>query len=541
MLAQIIHHPPFPFAVKTYDEGRSFLHMSLNDKLAKSRLHKLMIRLRLSTLLRIAISSLGLLCLFRFYSRPAHPYIDQAGITLIAIFCATLYAVCGRFSRKYPPALLITVMLVLFILTRLSVISFYPESFLGWGRIRPETFTGMLVFLDCATAACFWGVAFGFSRGYRGGTGTEAPSLKRTTIFGWLFLFSLAFHLSIYYCWGYIGATGSGEGLNFFVRYVSRTVNYLLLLMVYAASHFFSRSAETKRPYLPFYVGFGFLLFGVLKGNRGGMFELTLMFLCYEIFFFGDVSWRIKPKTFLMSAVLIPLSLGAAALLFNCATTLRKTQWNSKDMSFAALMEVVNSSMSQEVDYEKSLTDISERLSLLEPTYYSMYAVQEGYNDISDLVNIKTTVIASLNRMIPGKPFGEILPAQFAYGFIYRDGGVKYEDASGKINYAGYEWGLYGISYQLFSFAGGLAFIFAMTALLCFWIGRMRSELSFERACYGMFAMFTLQMWIKNFGIEDLVDGTWWFLVVLVLYLAIYKKLWKRPRRLGAKPPQVSA
>jgi hypothetical protein len=234
-----------------------------------------------------------------------------------------------------------------------------------------------------------------------------------------------------------------------------------------------------------------------------------MLLVSYKIFFEGKFSMKASPWLLILASALIPASM----LAYFAATELRELQWMGGGVSLGSAVELLRTLDFEQIDYEKLLSAISYRLSLVEPVLYSMFAPLRG-RDISDLVNFQTSLISSINRLIPGKPFGDVLFTEYAYGFFYTNEGVLFLD-----NYSGYEWGMYAISYQLFGYAGGLAFIFLMSALLAYFIRRAMPATSFLRGALGIFAVYTLQNWVKNFGLDNLVDRTVHRLVILVFYV----------------------
>ena len=122
--------------------------------------------IKISTLLRCIIVMLSTAILLSFFLlRDELTYIDGLGILLIQMICLVLFLVLGKFSTKYPPVIIVAVNLILFIVMRLLVLIFYPESFFGGvsvtGSMTGEIMNGLLFYMLLGTIACILGIWIG--------------------------------------------------------------------------------------------------------------------------------------------------------------------------------------------------------------------------------------------------------------------------------------------------------------------------------------------------------------------------------------------
>lgn len=489
-----------------------------------------MVNIRLTSLLRVVICGFALFP-FSLLFFPDHPYLDSTCIALTLLFSFILYLACGRFSNKYPPAIIVSAVLIFFILARLAFVVVYPESFLGWSLVDPESFAKSLKFINFATVACFFGIGFGMLLGRTGKAEKPDCNPKRTILLAKLFVLALVFKLAVYYTSGFVGVSGSGAHLSFFVRYIARLINPVPLLMMFSASYYYSR--KFHRPILLITLGTVYGGYYLMLASRGGLYMVAIMALCYAVFFFGNVSWRTPPLKIISTVLLAPILFGLSLWMFNSANELRIHQWGQHDMSFTTLVDCLAPPAAEDLEF--LLKHISYRVSLVEPLYYVMNGVDNGYHDISHLVNVKTALLSSLDRMIPGRQFEGLIKSEFAIGFIYNINGIlSYSHETGAEGFVGYEWGFYGISYQLFSTLGGCIFVFLFTALIAFFFAKCRSGLTFKKASLGMLVIFVLHNWIRCLGLDNLADGTWWTLVIMLLYLELFNTAFKPKRGVAA-------
>jgi hypothetical protein len=171
---------------------------------------------------------------------------------------------------------------------------------------------------------------------------------------------------------------------------------------------------------------------------------------------------------------------------------------------------------------KQNIINLSYRVSFLEPTIFTIFTDELYLNNIDELVNIKTTFFSSLNRLIPGKPFGQILYHEYAYGFMYEVDGVRAYSDDGREDFVGYEWSIFGISYKLFGFIGGLIFTYFITRLLTIIIFYFRKKQSNLNLSIALYMISILVIMVKNFGIDNLIDRTVHGLIFLVFNFLIF-------------------
>ena len=161
--------------------------------------------IKISTLLRCIIVMLSTAILLSFFLlRDELTYIDGLGILLIQMICLVLFLVLGKFSTKYPPVIIVAVNLILFIVMRLLVLIFYPESFFGGvsvtGSMTGEIMNGLLFYMLLGTIACILGIWIGLRGSAIENNSRKGPDFTRllAKVFFFVAIFKLANYFSFY-------------------------------------------------------------------------------------------------------------------------------------------------------------------------------------------------------------------------------------------------------------------------------------------------------------------------------------------------------
>ncbi|MDD5240757.1 MAG: hypothetical protein PHG47_03425 [Sulfuricella sp.] len=479
-------------------------------------------RLKISGLFRLVIATLAIISVVAYgFLEFDHPYIDTLSLLLMLLFAAVLYFFSGKFSSKHPPAIIITLLLILFVQLRACVLIMLPDSLIQSGSVTSEMFNVTLGYMTFGAVACYMGLALGYGKNGNPDARTMAKNLYgngfQLKFLGMAFLLSLVLTLLVYYVFGYAGATGSGENLGFFQRYVARVIYPIGWLMMFMAAYALY-SGKASYAWLFLTVLFLYFMSFVLMGSRGGIYEIVIIFLSYKLIVDGNFSVKLNGWRIVALISMIPLILVAYEI-----STLLRASWYGNDFSVASIIDAMPSREDGFSAFTSLISAVSYRLSFFEPTMFPIFAQDVGLNEISELVNIETTLLSSINRLIPGHQFGDILFSEYAFGFIYnaKEGILAYAE-SGRVDHVGYEWSMFGISYQLFGFLGGGMLIFGFTALLGRIIGAFNAWGNFYGLACSFFFMAVLSIWVRNMGLDNLIDRTVHGLIVLCIYFAIY-------------------
>ena len=457
--------------------------------------------LRFSSLLRIVIAVLAIFSLGAYgFRNSGHPYFNGVSLTLILFLGMTLYGFSGRFTSRRPPAIVITLTLILFVQLRLAVLIMLPESLLGHGSVTSGMMNATLGYMIGGIIACYLGLAAGYGRA-RAGSSTSPAVPNVTDGRFWaltgLLVVALFFTLTTFYQLGYIGATGDGSHLSFFQRYFTRLVSPQALFVMCVAAYLASTKRQVHR------LGFAIILIAyglsfVVRGSRSGIFEIIIFLLAGKIGFDGNFQIRIGFAKGVLVAALLP----AAVAAYVIPTQLRAF-WYGEEVTAGSLLESFALERAPDL-----ISDISYRLSFIEPTLFPAYFDELGLHDVSHLVNVRTSLMSSVNRLIPGKPLGDMLFTEYAFGYFYNpDTGVLANSTTGRVDHVGYEWSMFGLAYQLFGYVGGTVFIFGFTALLGWILRWCRKSGHFKARVYGIFFVMVLVMWVRNLGWDNFVDA----------------------------------
>jgi hypothetical protein len=277
----------------------------------------------------------------------------------------------------------------------------------------------------------------------------------------------------------------------------------------------------------------------MLRGSRAGLFEILILWLAAKLLIDNNFSIRVNLLRLLLAACSIPIVFAT----YEISTQLRELRYGREGLTISYFTNYFSSQ-----EFIASATDtvsgISYRLSFIEPTMFPMFTEQLGLNNISGLVNARTTLQSSINRLIPGKPLGNILFSEYAFGYMYNaETGVLAYAENGRVDHVGYEWSMFGISYQLFGRAGGVIFIFLFTAFLGKIVGGFRKSGRFYGCVFGVYFLTVVALWIRNLGIDNMTDAAVHGFIVLGIYaigLSVFAGSYKT-RVAPLKPPPMAS
>ncbi len=496
-------------------------------------------RLTLGNILQFLILTTVSIAFFGFLlSEESHPYVDWKSHLYFLGLSLLLVAACRKSASHAPIVLILVATLYAFVISRISFLYLYPDGFLGFERLAPEFFSGTLLYLLLSTSAAIAACLVVESVG-RLKTGTKSRHFaadfvnQRAAV---LFLLAICmlklFTFFFDETYGFSGATGSGEHLGIFDRYLAFLINPLAacLVALVAVAHG-SRTGQTRSRAILMCVG-AFASYLALSGSRSSTFEGVLVVIAFWVIFWGNSPVRV-PKVYLVATgALFLLSIAVWPLV----TAFRELVWyGDRDIlsSIPVAFEAAYSTKQQGV-LEK-LAPISQRVSLIESTVYPLYAEELGFGGISDLVNLETVTWGTLSRVLPGNIFGEYLFGEYAFGYFLGRSGVRY-DSSKLVNFVGYEWGMFGISYQVFGYLGGLVAIFVVTGTIAAMVRVFRSRPEPWAHLISLFFCYTMNSWVHNLGFDNLIDRTvrTGFVILIYAVLLGVVQLRSSPKRRGS-------
>ena len=475
-------------------------------------------RVKVSRILRFVIAAIAFITVGAYiFSGVPHPYFDTISLVWIIAIAFAVYAFSGNFSTRYPEVMIITVSCILYVLFRLNVLMFFPESLLHNYFITPKIINDSLSFIFIGTVACYFGFAFGCGGipSYR--TDVRIGHFTGNRVMRFLVALSaIVFLLSTtqFYSIGW-QPSGPKSNLNIFTRYVSvfldPTSVALLFFIVFSLT---DKSRTTIRLLI---LQVCFLTLGpLLLGSRGGMFFYLIAWLAVKLVLHGDFHIKVN----LRGLVIAALILSALVAAFYVSTIFRTFRYS--EINWEAIYDVFSDSATVAAVFETALKDISYRVSAIEAVNFTISNRELSLIDVSDIVNVKSTIINTIERIIPGRQFDNVIFSEFAYGYMLRPEGVFSVLEDGQEDPVGYEWNMFGISYQLFGVAG-VVFIFLFTAL----IARLIRKSSSMNGLYGLAwsALFSwlLLAWTQNLGLDNLFGRTFLIFISLTLLVSVVK------------------
>ena len=463
------------------------------------------------TLFRATTLFFAFLLLGIYLWQPDHPYIDGLSIFLAEVLFSVLYIVNGTFTRRYPSARMISIVVLVFIELRLIAVFLHPNWLFLSSRTTYNTINDTLTYVILGTVCCFVGLASGsILAGRRKIKEVFYSDTRFFSIAGFGCIAASLIALAHHYLVGFAGSTMTGDHLNFFTRYVSRFIEPLVLMTIsLVAYNRLERKTIAERSLLILTV-FVFLAFLALTGSRAAVYEVFIMVIAAFPTHSGEFKVKVSVERIAIVAVLMLL----VPKTFNYSTNLRVDRYES--------------GMSYEMGASPVFEQISRRLSILENTMFPLCVKEMGLFDVSDVVNGESTLLASINRIIPGKILGTTLFSEFAYCRFWRQGGCIAYDVLGRTDYVAYEWGMWGIGYQLFGYLGGLGFIFLFTLLLSYVSQKFRNMGTVSSLCLVALGDYAMQFWVKNLGMDSFAQRFFTFYFLMMVYLFFLRRVVKK-------------
>ena len=471
--------------------------------------------MKITDFLRLIIVATATIFLFG-YGIVETEFIDGITLILFLIYACLLYYALGRYSNRNPLTIIVALVLIMFVLIRITTIIFLPESLLYYQYIESKHLNFSLFYIILCSASCILALKTVGWHKINDDIISNKSNLSEPLAFN-LLIISLLLTLLVYFFYGYAGSTGSADSQDIFQRYISRFIYPYGWLIIYLVCQ---KINKNKINLIICYSSYA--LFLTIMGSRSGLYEIIFLMISCHILFNGNEKILISKKYYLISIIFIFIMF----LSYVIGTELRQN-WYGNSLSMTELLENIFSYRFYQDNLKQNIINLSYRISFLEPTIFTIFTDELNLKNIDELVNIKTTFISSLNRLIPGKPFGDILYHEYAYGFMYEANGVRAYSDDGRVDFVGYEWSIFGISYKLFGFIGGLIFTYFITKLLTIIIYHWRKKQSILSLSIALYMMSILVILIKNFGIDNLIDRTIHGLFFLIINFSIFKLMSK--------------
>lgn len=474
--------------------------------------------LRVSGILRLIIAAITIFAAgaYAFSSLP-HPYFDLTSLAWIVAIGLALYAFSGRFSTNYPEVMIITVSCVLYVLFRLGVLVVYPESLLHNFFMTPKIINASLAYIFFGTVACYLGFAFGCRGVFANGSNVKFDNAVGLRILRFLLALGvIAFVVSVsqYYLIGW-QVSGQKSETNFISRYVTVFLDAGFIAMLFFAV--FSRTTRSRSTDRLLIIQIFLLAVGpLLLGSRGGLFFSLMALASVKLVMDGNFRIRID----LRKLVWLALVFVFLVIVFYLSMIFRSFRYS--DINWSAILDVFSDSENVTAIIETALKDISYRLSAIEAVNFTVTHDELPLYDVSGLVNLQTTILNTIERVVPGRQFDNLIFSEFAYGYMFRPEGVFTILEDGQEDPIGYEWNMYGISYQLFGVSGVL-FIFLFTAGVARLIRKLRKKGDHLGVVWPALFTWLLLAWTQNLGLDNLFARTFIACISMSLLLLVVR------------------
>lgn len=474
---------------------------------------------RVSTLFQaIVLATMSFVALAYLASDMAHSYFDAISILLIEVIGVTLYISGGKLAERFPESIVVSATIYVFVLLRLAVLVIIPESLLHGHATTAEFMNNALFFILFGMIAGYLGLASGGSLGEKRRTSGRIIQLtgerQALQVIFLLLLLSVLSEVLQYFLLGYMGTSSDKSEFNFFSRYISVLISpvpfSLLFFLVWTTE---ATTLKSKR--LLFWMLITTFLGSVLMGSRGTTLFILLLWFSSRLILDGNFKAQVNLKNIAISfcVILLLAFLFFFALIFRALRYTENIDLESAFSSIAASTDLHSVLMGM-------ISDISYRLSAIESVNFVVSWQEYGLRDVSNLINFETSILNAVERIIPGSQFDRRIFSEFAYGFMFYSDGVVAISDDGRLDLTGYEWNIFGLSYQLFGGYGGVLFIFISFLFLGYSIRKFISIGGIYGVGYAIFLTWSLNAWVQNLGFDNFVART--VLQFLSLTLSVF-------------------
>ncbi len=468
------------------------------------------INITLNRLFRIGLVALGIITIIVYFSVEHYRYFNETSLLLALGFIVLQYFVSGTLAKRYPVIWMVLFMVTLMVSIRLTCLA-YNEN---WIRINPqinsEIFNHCLAYMLVGLALCILGIVHGGKLGKMSPRHSLSGRYVDFKFISLCFLFALFCWGYSFFAYGYWGQSGSGKHLNFFSRYVIRFIEPSVVKVLFFVSFFYAlnRNYRSTKTILIAVLTI-YMIYMTIIGTRSGVLEVILPIVGTYFLFKDTLRFRFTILQFSLSL----FALLALPILFHAATNFRALTWYTQTESSEELKATP----------EILVQMASERASLIEATLRPLFANELEYYDISGLVNLKTTILSTINRVIPGHLLGDILYSEFAYSYLISSEGHIALDSMERVDYNSYEWGMWGINYQLFGYFGGLFAIYVFSFLFSLAIQILKHRATYGSLCVASLLTFEVSCFVRTLGLDNFGNRFGNQIVLLIGYLWLFR------------------
>lgn len=412
-------------------------------------------------------------------------------IIALAFVCQVILKTTDK--QNTPFDVLLVLVIFTFFNLRFMVLMLYPDQYIfPWLNVDSEDINQTLFFLLMGVVVATAGFRLG-SKEFFSGKRTKQAERAFYIPTGRLFILTLVYigiQMILWFTLGtassYLGESESG-GLLFLRHFVS--VETVVMIATISAIESW-RTVEKVDRYL-FYTLIGVAYgYSILSGSRAGFFTLGVLVFIYLTIKHGDFVIGRKHVSLLGAALLISIVMFPVATLIRGAWTTASERGSLSSVT----TDIWDQDTAADTGFGSLLLSQSDRVNGLDPLL--IIVRQKDVNSQVQYVNIEQTVKSTVNVLVPSailgrKPFPGVMPASRLFTLIYRG---RSEDQI-NTNYQTDMWTLWGISYALFGWSGGIAVIFIVSfiaAVVYKRLGQMDTKYSLLLRVWWIFSIFYL-------------------------------------------------
>mgnify|MGYP000067650016 CR=1 FL=1 len=284
---------------------------------------------------------------------------------------------------------------------------------------------------------------------------------------------------------------------------------YLALTFFYTASDVFR-----KKRFLSILIVISlFMIWKLFSGSKDGLFMLSIYYFTIYAIFSNDRKIKITIGHMIAGLVLIAI----AMVSFLYVDIIRVVFWAGGDLSDVT---DISSRLEKSDLIRGTIGRLSNRLSIFDESFFSLYLTDLGYHSIDHLVNFGTTLALVIDVIIPSTIFPGLIKPQYALAIaIDQD---TFVNAAGFEVMTGFVWGFVGFFGYLFGKLLGAFFsILWISGGILYFIFLCRYV--FPKTLSVYFLVYHIPVWLylvlASMGLEHSAS---WFVHIPIINIINY-------------------
>ena len=466
----------------------------------------------------IFLSLIAVSCFYQFVDEPTyisdvHRFIFLAYLSIFILFCHQ------KFIRISPFLLIFLFLITIVVNQRLAVISIdtqYSQRLYRLDISQALITEYVLVFFSYLAIVAFIVFLSGAMLKQRF-SDQWLSNIKnrglRIGVLASLFLLAVIWEIYNYANGGFLGGQSAVQN-GFMQRYVLSIVKPDVFFYM-ALALLFSGSQEFKKKNLRFSVVLilSFLVWKLVSGGKDGLLMLAIFYFSFCAFF------RLENKVNISLRVLI---YGFLLVLFALISFLYVDVFRVLLWAGGSLSDITDLYTRLESDQalRALIGRLSNRLSIFDESFFSLYHQELGFAPINYLVNLESTFKLVIDVIIPSTLYPDLVKPQYALAisqgrdYTYNAMGIKVM--------TGYVWGFVGFFGYLFGKPLGALFAacWVLGGILYF---SFLAKYIFPRTLAAYFLLYHLPVWLYLFlSTMGLEHSASWFVHIPIINIINY-------------------